>query len=177
MRKILIYLLLLFSVNSYAQTTSIYSYKMQSAFGTEIDFANFKGKKILIVNTGSASENAGQVQKLNELCQRFEDSNLIVIIFPSNDFAHEPKADTALAAMYSGLHTNLYIATKGAVSGSGASPIYHWLSQFAMNGVTSVNITADFQKVLISKTGSIVSIIAGKVSPVDVTVTDAIYAY
>ena len=35
------------------QMKSIYDYKVESLDGKEIDFAQFKGKKILIVNTAS----------------------------------------------------------------------------------------------------------------------------
>lgn len=172
MKKTLFYLLLLISLKGISQTP-LYGYKINAASGTEIDFANFQGKKILIVNTASGSDKNSQIQQLNNLCSLYP-KNLVVIVFPSNDFGNEPKSDSELVNLYSGIPSNFLIASKGAVTGINASLIYQWIAQANLNGSVSSAVTADFQKVLINGAGKIVSFFSGRIIPIEAAVTNAI---
>ena len=64
--------------------------------GNTISFSQFKGKKVLIVNTASTSKYKRQFESLQQLYAKYKDS-LTVIIFPSNSFSNEPLSNLAIA--------------------------------------------------------------------------------
>src|SRR5579864_9552230 len=74
-----------------ASPTSIYSLSFTDAQGHLVQLSAFKGKKILLVNTASASSRVSQYASLEKLYELYKDS-LVIIAFPSNDFGHEPAA-------------------------------------------------------------------------------------
>jgi glutathione peroxidase len=50
--------------------SSIYDFKITGLNGTDIDFSQFKGKKILIVNTASRCVNTPQYKELEALYEK-----------------------------------------------------------------------------------------------------------
>ncbi|HAI80708.1 MAG TPA: glutathione peroxidase, partial [Chryseobacterium sp.] len=64
---------------------SIYDYKVESGDGKEINFADFKGKKILIVNTASECGFTPQYADLEKISKEYADQ-LVVVGFPANNF-------------------------------------------------------------------------------------------
>ncbi|MEQ1677774.1 MAG: glutathione peroxidase, partial [Chitinophagaceae bacterium] len=51
---------------------SIYDFKVPGLDGTDIDFPQYKGKKILIVNTASFCGNTHQYKDLEALYQKYK---------------------------------------------------------------------------------------------------------
>ena len=79
---------------------SIYDYKVESGDGKEINFADFKGKKILIVNTASECGFTPQYADLEKISKEYADK-LVVVGFPANNFggkSREPMKRLALSA-------------------------------------------------------------------------------
>src|SRR6188768_382487 len=64
---------------------SIYDFKVDGLEGGSIDFAAFKGKKILIVNTASKCGYTPQYKGLQELYDKYKD-HLVIVGFPANNF-------------------------------------------------------------------------------------------
>ncbi|MCW3111468.1 MAG: glutathione peroxidase [Segetibacter sp.] len=172
--KNLLFCLFLFTVVNGLAQTSIYECKITSASGSQIDFNDFRGKKIMIVNIASGSERNAQMQLLNSLCKLYTDSELVVVAFPSNDFVHEPRSNNELVTLYSGFQPNLIIAAKAKVKGEGASPVYKWITQKIFNGVLNAAMTEDFQKYLINEKGKIVGVYSARMSPLDVFVKNSL---
>ena len=72
------------------QTQTIYDFKVASLNGGAIDFADFKGKKILIVNTASKCGFTPQYEDLEALYKKYE-GKLVIVGFPANNFfSQEP---------------------------------------------------------------------------------------
>ena len=67
------------------QTKTIYDFKVESLNGDTIDFADFKGKKILIVNTASKCGFTPQYEGLEKLYETYKDK-LVIISLPANNF-------------------------------------------------------------------------------------------
>lgn len=61
---------------------SIYDYKAFTSKNKELDFAQFEGKVLLIVNTASKCGFTPQFAGLEELNQKYKDRGLVVIGFP-----------------------------------------------------------------------------------------------
>jgi glutathione peroxidase len=64
---------------------SIHSFKVKGIDGKQIDFASFKGKKILIVNTASKCGYTPQYAALEKVYESNK-GKLVVIGFPCNQF-------------------------------------------------------------------------------------------
>ena len=80
------------------QTKSIYDFKVPSLNGGTIDFADFKGKKILIVNTASKCGFTPQYEDLEALYKKY-DGKLVIIGFPANNFfSQEPGSNETIEA-------------------------------------------------------------------------------
>ena len=77
--------------------TSIYDFKVAGLEGNEIDLAQFKGKKIMIVNTASKCGLTPQYEGLQKLYDKYK-GKLVIIGFPANNFAQqEPGSKTEIA--------------------------------------------------------------------------------
>ena len=60
----------------------IYDFKAFTSKGKEIDFSQFQGKVLLIVNTASKCGFTPQFAGLEELNQKYKDKGLVIIGFP-----------------------------------------------------------------------------------------------
>ncbi|MFY8035868.1 MAG: glutathione peroxidase, partial [Cyclobacteriaceae bacterium] len=77
---------------------SIYDFKIQSIDGKEIDFAQYKGKTLLIVNTASECGYTPQYADLQELHEKFG-TQITVLGFPANNFGgQEPGSNVQIAS-------------------------------------------------------------------------------
>ncbi len=72
---------LLISMLLFMKGGAIYDYKVESVEGGKINFADYKGKKILIVSTSSMCGNTPQYAELEKLYKKYE-KNLVIIGFP-----------------------------------------------------------------------------------------------
>src|SRR6185436_9634001 len=64
---------------------SIYDLKVKSLDGKEVDFSQYKGKKLLIVNTASKCGKTPQYEGLEKLHEQYGDK-VTVLGFPANNF-------------------------------------------------------------------------------------------
>lgn len=67
---------------------NIYEFKVPSIEGGVIDFSQFKGKKILVVNTASKCGYTPQYEGLEKLYKENKDK-LVVVGFPADNFGHQ----------------------------------------------------------------------------------------
>ena len=74
--------------------STIYDYKAIASNGQEIDFAQFKGKVLLIINTASKCGFTPQFDGLEKLNEKYHDKGHVVIRCPCNQFDHhDPSRD------------------------------------------------------------------------------------
>lgn len=153
---------------------SIYSLSFQTTKSEKIQFDRYAGKKILIVNVALNSPHVNQMQALQRLQNRYADS-LVILAFPSNSFGNDVGNDNmsyARKATEWGL--TYVIASKGAVKGPAIQPVYQWLSDSSLNGVTGQQVQGDFHKVLIDSKGQVTGVFSGRLDPEDAIIIDAI---
>lgn len=163
--KALIFSILLFS----APMASIYDLKLNSIDGSPIDFAQYKGKNILIVNVASKCGFTPQYGDLQKLHEQF--GNKVTILgFPANNFgSQEPGSNSEISEF---CQKNYGVAfqmfEKISVKGSDASPLY-----LALKEKTGQEPTWNFCKYLVKADGT-VKFFDSKVNPLDKKIIDEI---
>src|SRR5688572_7685241 len=76
---------------------NIYSFKVKALEGGNINFAKFKGKHLLIVNTASKCGYTPQYTELQQLYDTYKDK-LVIVGFPANNFGQqEPGTSTEIS--------------------------------------------------------------------------------
>ncbi len=111
----------------------IYDFKATANNGKEVDFAQFEGKVLLIVNTASKCGFTPQYDGLEELYKKYKDQGLVIIGFPCDQFAHqEPGSDEEIAEFCRLNHGVTFpLMSKIDVNGENAHPIFTWLKENA----------------------------------------------
>lgn len=154
---------------------SIYDFKIPGLTGDSINFADFKGKKILIVNTASECGHTPQYKDLEELYKKYKD-RLVIVGFPANDFmGQEPGSNEEIAAFCSRNYSVTFpMAAKITVVGKKMAPIYQWLTQEEHNGFKTTTVKWNFQKYLIDETGKLIAVFEPKTLPLSTEIIRAI---
>ncbi|MCR4965473.1 MAG: glutathione peroxidase [Bacteroidales bacterium] len=132
----------------------IYDFKATTSQGKELNFAEFEGEVLLIVNTASKCGFTPQFDGLEKLNQKYRDRGLVIIGFPCNQFAHQdPGTDSEIEGFCKlNYGVTFQIMKKIDVNGENAHPIYKYLKKQA-KGTFGNNIKWNFTKFLISKDG------------------------
>jgi glutathione peroxidase len=166
---------ILFSILSFLTFSDIYTLTVPAiGGGASIHFGDFRGKKILIVNTSSNSPFTPQYGRLEQLYQQYKDS-LVIVAFPANDFNHEPGTEDSIENFVQRTYSIHYLlAGKTAVTGLGQSDLYKWLTSRDLNETMSSTVQFDFQKYLIGSDGHLIGYFTGAMDPMDATIQNAI---
>ena len=145
---------------------TIYDFKALTSKGKELDFSQFEGKVLLIVNTASKCGFTPQFAGLEALNQKYKDRGLVVIGFPSGDFANQELADGSKAEEFCQLNygVTFQIMKKVHVNGDEADPIFKYLKS-QTKGLLGSKIKWNFTKFLISKNGSVIKRYAPLTAP------------
>ncbi|MEO7524034.1 MAG: glutathione peroxidase [Ferruginibacter sp.] len=145
---------------------TIYGFKVAALDGNTIDFASFKGKKILIVNTASECGYTPQYKELEELYEKYK-GKLVIVGFPANNFGgQEPGTNNEIKAFCTKNYGVTFpMAAKVSVKGDDTAPIYQWLKQKDKNGVLDADIQWNFNKFLLDENGKMIAYFPSKVTP------------
>ncbi len=151
---------------------SIYDVKVNSLEGEEINFADFKGKKILIVNTASKCGFTTQYKELEQL-HKLYGKNLVVIGFPANNFGNQEPGTSADIQEFCERNygVTFLMADKVEVKGDLIHPLFKYLIAQENPDFTG-DINWNFEKFLINEEGKLIHRYRSKVSPMDQILTD-----
>lgn len=147
----------------------IYGFKVTDLYGDDFDFAELKGKKILIVNTASKCGLTPQYKDLQALYDKYKDQNFIIVGFPSNDFmSQEPGSDEEIAEFCEmNFGVTFPMMSKISVKGKDMAPIYKFLTQESQNGFANSEVEWNFQKYLINEKGQLEKVVGPRILPTD----------
>ena len=111
----------------------IYDFKTRSNKGAEVDFAQFEGKVLMIVNTASKCGFTPQYDGLEALYQKYKDQGLVIVGFPCDQFAgQEPGSNEEIAEFCRINHGVTFpLMAKSDVNGDNAEPIFEYLKSQA----------------------------------------------
>ncbi|MFL9832821.1 glutathione peroxidase [Chryseobacterium terrae] len=156
-----------------AMSQTIYDYKVDALEeGKTINFADFKGKKILIVNTASECGFTPQYADLEKLSKEYADK-LVVVGFPANNFGgQEPGTNVEIGAFcQKNYGVTFPLAAKVSVKGDDTVPIFKYLTEKQLNGVKDTEVKWNFTKFLIDENGKLIDSFVSKVKPTDEEIT------
>ncbi len=158
--------------NTVTEEPNIYSFTVEGLDGGKINMADFKGKKILIVNTASKCGYTPQYKELETLYKEYGDK-LVVIGIPANNFgSQEPGTNEEIGAFCEKNYGVTFpMAAKVSVKGDDMAPIYQWLTQKAKNGVLDAEIGWNFNKFLLDENGKMIAYFPSKVTPLSEEIT------
>lgn len=145
---------------------SIYDFKVTGLDGKPINFADFKGKKIMIVNTASECGNTPQYEQLQALYEKYK-GKLVIVGFPANNFGdQEPGSNEQIADFCSkNYQVSFPMSQKISVKGDDVHPIYQWLTKKELNGYSDSQVKWNFQKYLIDENGKLIAVYKAGMKP------------
>lgn len=153
-------------------TKNIYQFKVAALDGGTIDFASFKGKKILVVNTASECGYTPQYKDLEALYQRYKEK-LVIVGFPANNFGgQEPGSNEEIKSFcQKNYGVSFPMAAKVSVKGDDMSPIFQWLTNKTQNHVMDAEVKWNFNKFLIDEQGRLLTKFDSRVTPLSDEIT------
>ncbi len=145
---------------------TIYTFKVAALNGETIHFSNFKGKKILIVNTASKCGLTPQYEDLQALYSRHKDK-LVIVGFPANDFVEQEPGSNADISEFcqKNYGVTFPMAAKVSVRGKNICPIYKYLIQEAKKNGLENPVSWNFGKFLIDEEGELIATFSPRTKP------------
>jgi len=146
--------------------SSIYDFKVPGLEGSDIDFSQYKGKKILIVNTASKCGNTPQYEALEKLYEKYG-KTLVIVGFPANNFGgQEPGTNSEIKEFCKKNYgVSFPMAEKISVKGDDTHPLYLYLKkEAAAKGLTDP-VTWNFGKFLVNEKGELIATFSPKTAP------------
>jgi glutathione peroxidase len=145
---------------------TIYDFKITSLEGGTIDFSQYKGKKILIVNTASKCGFTPQYAGLEKLFEQYKDK-LVIVGFPSDNFGGQEYHDNDSIKSFcqKNYGVTFPLTTRVDVKGDNITPVFKYLCNKSENGVLDATISWNFNKFVIDENGNLLAHFDSKVTP------------
>ncbi len=159
-------LLIMIMVTVNAQTT-FYDFTVKDISGKDYPLSQFKGKKVLVVNTASKCGLTPQYEGLQELYEKYGGDDFMIVGFPANNFLkQEPGSNEEIATFCSiNYGVSFPMMSKVSVKGDDQHPLYKWLTSKSDNGLENSKVTWNFQKYMIDEEGQLVGHFSPKTKP------------
>ncbi len=147
-------------------TKSFYDFNLPLLDGTLVSFNQFKGKKVVIINTASKCGYTSQYADWQAFHEKHGDK-VVVLGFPCNQFGgQEPGNSTDIQSFcQKNYGVTFYMFEKIDVKGSNQSPLYQWLTKKEENGWNDKVPTWNFCKYVINEQGELTNFFASGVTP------------
>ena len=135
----------------------VYDFEARSIAGEAAHFKSQRGQVLLIVNTASNCGYTPQFAGLEQLWQDYRDRGLVVVGFPSNDFAgQDPGSDSEIAAFCQRNYgVSFPMMAKIHVNGPDTHPLWQWLKAQAPGLLGTESIKWNFTKFLVGRDGRV----------------------
>ncbi len=154
------------NTNEQKMTNTVYDYSFRTLDGKEVKFSDYKGKKILIVNTASECGYTPQYEQLEDVYQQYR-NKIEIVAFPTNDFGgQEPGTNEEIASFCKKNYGVTFpVSEKITVKGEETPALYQWLTKKELNGKFDSEVKWNFQKYLVDENGGLVAVYYSKVKP------------
>ncbi|MDM1063284.1 glutathione peroxidase [Empedobacter falsenii] len=149
------------------KVNKIYDYTFKDINDDDFNFADLKGKKILILNTASKCGYTPQYDALEKLYQEYKDQNLVIVGFPSDNFGGQEFDNNEEIASFCKLNYGVTfpLMSKSDVIGKNQNEIFKFLTKKSLNGKSDNDVKWNFTKFLINEDGILEVSYPSKVTP------------
>ncbi len=149
---------------------SIYDINLTDIDGDEFTFSKYKGKVILVVNVASKCAFTPQYEELENLYKKYKDQGLVILGFPSNEFADQEPARNGEIKDFCLLNygVSFPMFAKIKVNGDDAHPLYKFLKKEQGGFMWIDAIKWNFTKFLINRDGEVIDRYAPQTSPLSI---------
>lgn len=150
-----------------AQDKNFHSFTVKTIDGNDFSLSQFKGKKVMVVNVASKCGLTPQYKQLQELFEKYQNDNFVIVGFPANNFgAQEPGTNQEIKEFCTANYgVTFMMMEKISVKGDDIAPLYKWLTTKAENGIEDAEVTWNFQKFLIDENGNWVKSVPPRTTP------------
>jgi glutathione peroxidase len=151
-----------------APTKVLYDFTVNSIEGKTIPLKQYRGKKVVILNTASKCGFTPQFEKWEAFYKEHGDK-IVVLGFPSNNFkSQDPGSNSEIAEFCKKNYGVTFpMFEKVDVIGENQAPLYKWLTDKSLNGVNDKAPSWNFCKYVINEKGERVAFFPSKVLPTD----------
>ena len=166
-------LLIMTVLSSLLLSGSIYDFEVEGLDGNPIRFQQFKGKKILSVNTASRCGLTPQYEGLEKLYKTYS-NKLVIVGFPANNFmGQEPGSNADIKAFcQKNYGVTFPMAEKISVKGNDTHPLYKFLKEAAEKKGMDNPVTWNFGKFLLDEKGELIATFSPRTDPMDSEITN-----
>ena len=157
-------------------SVSIYTLSILDNSGQRINFSQYEGKKLLLVNTASDCGYTPQLAELQKLQDLYREK-IMVIGFPSNDFKEQEMAADRDIAAFCSINYNVQfplMAKSIVLKKQGQNPVFEWLATQSLNGWNNHEPGWNFTKYLVNENGILTHIFDSGISPSDSRIKESI---
>ena len=149
--------------------TTLQDFEATTITGEQRALSDYRGKVVLVVNTASKCGSTPQFEGLEKLYADLADQGLVVLGFPSDQFAHQEFDDDKETADFCQLNYGVTFPMfrKIDVNGKDAHPLFTWLRR-EKGGLLGDAIKWNFTKFLVNREGEVVGRYAPTVVPADI---------
>lgn len=146
---------------------SIYDFSFTSIDGKEVKLSNFRGKKILVVNTASKCGFTKQYKDLQLLHEKYGD-DLVIIGFPSDNFGGQELDSNEEIQDFceKNYGVTFLLSEKINVKGADIHPLFKYLIE-AENADFKGDIKWNFEKFLVNEEGELIHRYRSRTNPMD----------
>ena len=154
-------------------SSKLYGFTVKTIDGKERSLSEYKDKVLLIVNVASECGFTPQYKGLQEIYQKYKGKGFVILGFPSNDFGHqEPGTDSEIKQFCESKYSVTFdMFSKIDVKGNNQAPLYKYLTTECE---VPHEITWNFNKFLVDRTGKVVGYFPSQVKPTDSELTNKI---
>lgn len=147
---------LLFNTSIMMSQQSVHEFTITTIDGESKNLSDFKGKKMLFVNTASQCGFTPQYMELQEVHEKHGEE-LVIIGFPADNFGgQEPGSNDQIKSFcQKNYGVSFLLSEKVSVKGKNISPLFDWLNA-QDNQSFKGDIMWNFEKYLIDESGKLI---------------------
>lgn len=145
---------------------NFYDFTMEDIQGNAVDFSDYQGKVVLVVNTASECGFTPQFAGLERLYQTYREQGLVILGFPCNQFGKQDPGTASEIEEFCQVNYGVTFPmfAKIEVNGENEAPLYSWLKE-EKGGMLGDAIKWNFTKFLIDRDGEVVKRFAPQTAP------------
>jgi glutathione peroxidase len=155
-------------IDTNTSAASFFDFTVRSIDGVDVALSQYKGKKIIVLNTASECGYTPQYADWEKFYSENKD-HVVVLGFPCNDFGgQEPGSGEEIKGFcQKNYGVTFPLFEKVAVKGGSKAPVYQWLTDPTQNGWNSQEPSWNFCKYVIDEQGKLTHFFPSKVKPAD----------